>query len=136
MRRKLGGGRQIADMLSALIADMGRLKQKLELWGANVRRCAFLGSSTQRLRPPSIASERLLRALFLQTLYTIRSERQLMEQYHNLLYRWFVGLGVDDPVWVPTVFTKNRDRLFWPSFSPTSRCVVSGVFPPSRSERY
>src|SRR6187431_2657784 len=61
---------------------------------------------------PSIAPERLLRALLLQAFYTIRSERHLMEQLHyNLLYRWFVGLGVDDPVWVPTVFTKNRDRL-------------------------
>ena len=61
---------------------------------------------------PSIAPERLLRALLLQAFYTIRSERQLMEQLHyNLLYRWFVGLGVDDPVWVPTVFSKNRDRL-------------------------
>ena len=60
---------------------------------------------------PSIAP-RLLRALLLQAFYTMRSERQLMEQLHyNLLYRWFVGLGVDDPVWVPTVFTKNRDRL-------------------------
>ena len=61
---------------------------------------------------PSIAPERLLRALLLQAFYTIRSERQLMEQLqYNLLYRWFVGLGVDDPVWVPTVFSKNRDRL-------------------------
>jgi transposase len=61
---------------------------------------------------PSIAPERLLRASLLQAFYTIRSERQLMEQLdYNLLYRWFVGLGVDDPVWVPTVFTKNRDRL-------------------------
>ena len=61
---------------------------------------------------PSIAPERLLRALLLQAFYTIRSERQLMEQLHyNMLYRWFVGLGVDDPVWVPTVFSKNRDRL-------------------------
>jgi transposase len=60
----------------------------------------------------SIAPEKLLRALLLQVLYTIRSERQLMEQLdYNLLFRWFVGLGVDDPVWVPTVFTKNRDRL-------------------------
>jgi transposase len=60
---------------------------------------------------PSIAPERLLR-LLLQAFYTIRSERQLMEQIdYNLLYRWFVGLGVDEPVWVPTVFTKNRDRL-------------------------
>jgi transposase len=61
---------------------------------------------------PSIPPERLLRALLLQALYSIRSERQLMEQLeYNLLYRWFVGLGIDDPVWVPTVFTKNRDRL-------------------------
>lgn len=61
---------------------------------------------------PSIAPERLLRALLLQAFYTIRSERQLMEQIdHNLLYRWFVELGVDEPVCVPTVFTKNRDRL-------------------------
>jgi transposase len=61
---------------------------------------------------PSIAPERLLRALLLQAFYTIRSERQLMEQLHyNMLYRWFVGLGVDDPIWVPTVFSKNRDRL-------------------------
>src|ERR1700745_2413222 len=61
---------------------------------------------------PSIPPEHLLRALLLQAFYTIRSERQLMEQLHyNLLYRWFVGLGVDEPVWVPTVFTKNRERL-------------------------
>ena len=61
---------------------------------------------------PSIPPERLLRALLLQAFYTIRSERQLMEQLdYNLLYRWFVGLGVDEAVWVPTVFTKNRDRL-------------------------
>jgi transposase len=60
----------------------------------------------------SIPPERLLRALLLQAFYTIRSERQLIEQLdYNLLYRWFVGLGVDEPVWVPTVFTKNRDRL-------------------------
>jgi len=61
---------------------------------------------------PSIPPEQLLRALLLQILYTIRSERQLMEQLdYNLLYRWFVGLTPDDPVWVPTVFSKNRDRL-------------------------
>jgi transposase len=61
---------------------------------------------------PSIPPEQLLRALLLQVLYTIRSERQLMEQLdYNLLYRWFVGLTPDDPVWDPTVFTKNRDRL-------------------------
>jgi transposase len=60
---------------------------------------------------PSIAPEKLLRALLLQVLYTIRSERQLMEQLdYNLLFRWFVGLGMDDAVWSPTTFTKNRDR--------------------------
>lgn len=61
---------------------------------------------------PSIPPEQLLRALLLQAFYTVRSERQLMEQLdYNLLFRWFVGLGVDDPVWDVTVFTKNRDRL-------------------------
>lgn len=61
---------------------------------------------------PSIAPERLLRALLLQVIYTIRSERQLVEQLdYNLLYRWFVGLGIDEPVWERTVFSANRDRL-------------------------
>src|SRR6202051_758837 len=61
---------------------------------------------------PSIPPEKLLRALLLQILFTVRSERMLMEQLdYNLLFRWFVGLGMDDAVWVPTVFTKNRDRL-------------------------
>ncbi len=61
---------------------------------------------------PSIPPEQLLSALLLQALYGIRSERQLMEQLdYNLLYRWFVGLSPDDPVWDPTSFTKNRDRL-------------------------
>src|SRR5512136_2268743 len=61
---------------------------------------------------PSIAPEKLLRALLLQVLYSIRSERLLMEQLdYNLLFRWFVGLNMDDPIWDPTVFTKNRERL-------------------------
>ena len=65
-----------------------------------------------RMGRPSIPPERLLRALLLQVLFTIRSERQLMEQLnYNLLFRWFVGLNPDDAVWVPTVFSKNRDRL-------------------------
>lgn len=68
-----------------------------------------LYSSTGR---PSIAPERLLRAQLLMVLYSIRSERQLMEQMdYNLLFRWFVGLEMDDPVWDVTVFTKNRERL-------------------------
>lgn len=61
---------------------------------------------------PSIAPEKLLRALLLQVLYTIRSEEMLMEQLqYNLLFRWFVGLNMDEVVWVPTVFSKNRERL-------------------------
>jgi len=60
----------------------------------------------------SIAPERLLRASLLQAFYSVRSERQLMEQIdYNLLFRWFVGLGVDDPVWDHSTFSKNRDRL-------------------------
>src|ERR1700720_2182039 len=61
---------------------------------------------------PSIAPEKLLRALLLQVLYTVRSERLLMEQLdYNFLFRWFVGLNIDEPVWDVTVFTKNRERL-------------------------
>jgi len=61
---------------------------------------------------PSLPPERLIRARLIQILFSVRSERQLMEQMHcNLLFRWFVGPGIDDPVWVPTVFTRNRDRL-------------------------
>ena len=61
---------------------------------------------------PSIPPERLLRALLLQAFYSVRSERQLMEQLeYNLLFRWFVGLSLDDEIWDETVFTKNRERL-------------------------
>src|SRR5438094_5390378 len=70
------------------------------------------GELYSRVGRPSIAPEKLLRALLLQVLYTIRSERLLMEQLdYNLLFRWFVGLEIDDPVWNATVFTKNRERL-------------------------
>ncbi len=69
---------------------------------------------------PSIPPERLIRASLLQILFSVRSERQLMEQMdYNLMFRWFVGLGIDDHIWVPTVFTKNRDRLL--STSPSRR---------------
>ena len=73
------------------------------------RRFASLYATTGR---PSIPPEQWLRALLLQVLYTVRSERLLMEELtDNLLFRWFVGLNMDDPVWHPTTFTKNRDRL-------------------------
>jgi transposase len=61
---------------------------------------------------PSIAPEMLLRAMLLQAFYSIRSERQLMERLEfDLLFRWFIGIGVDDPVWDHSMFSKNRDRL-------------------------
>ena len=73
-------------------------------------RFALLYSHTGR---PSIPPEQLLRTLLLQAIDSVRSERQLMEQLdYNLLFRWFVGLSMDDPIWDPTVFTKNRERLF------------------------
>jgi transposase len=88
--------RAIQELVDAALGDLSR---------------AFSKIYSQEGRP-SIPPERLLRALLLQAFYTIRSERQLMEQLdYNLLFRWFVGLGMDDPVWDPTVFTKNRDRL-------------------------
>jgi transposase len=65
-----------------------------------------------RVGRPSIAPEKLIRALLCQAFFSVRSERQLMEQLdYNLLFRWFVGLGVDDPVWDASTFSKNRDRL-------------------------
>jgi transposase len=80
-----------------------------EALGKLSRRFSRLYSDVGR---PSIAPEKLLRALLVQMLYTIRSERMLVEQLqYNLLFRWFVGLGIDDPVWDATTFTKNRDRL-------------------------
>jgi transposase len=71
-----------------------------------------LGRLYAREGRPSVPPEQLLSALLLEVFYGIRSERQLIEQLnYNLLYRWFVGLAPDDPVWDPTTFTKNRERL-------------------------
>jgi transposase len=79
----------------------------------------------------SIAPEKLLRALLLQILYTVRSERLLMEQLqYNLLFRWFVGLNMDEPVWVATVFSKNRDRLLE---GEIASLFFSGVLAQARS---
>src|SRR3954468_20701464 len=80
---------------------------------------------------PSIAPEKLLRALLLQILYTVRSERLLMEQLqYNLLFRWFVGLNMDEPAWVATVFSKNRDRLLE---GDIAKLFFSGVLAQARS---
>jgi transposase len=74
---------------------------------------------------PSIAPEKLLRALLLQVLYTVRSERMLMEQLdYNLLFRWFVGLNMDDAIWDATVFTKNRQRLLDGDIADAFFCAV------------
>ena len=82
----------VDDVLAALDGDFERL---------------YEGTGRQ-----SIAPERLLRASLLQAFYSVRSERQLMQQIdYNLLFRWFVGLGIDDPVWDHSTFSKNRDRL-------------------------
>ena len=75
-----------------------------------------MGEVFDRMYPrsgrPLIPSEQLLRALLLQVLYSVLSERLLMEQLdYNLLFRWFVGLSMDDTVWHPTTFTKNHERL-------------------------
>ena len=73
---------------------------------------AFAPLYAPRMGRPSIAPEKLLRAMLLQAFYSIRSERQLMERLEfDLLFRWFVGLGVDDPAWDHSTFSKNRDRL-------------------------
>jgi transposase len=88
--------RAIRQLVDAILAEMSREFDKLY---SDVGR-------------PSIPPERLLRAQLLQIFYSIRSERLLMEQLdYNILFRWFVGMDMDEPVWVPTVFTKNRDRL-------------------------
>ena len=95
---------------------------------------ALLSAEFERLYAPigrpSIPPEMLLRAQLLQAFYTIRSERVLMEQLDfNLLFRWFVGLGIDDGVWDATVFCHNRDRCWrrtsqpscWPAWWRTAR---------------
>jgi transposase len=88
--------RDIRELVRAVLVDMNR-------------DFAALYSDEGR---PSISPEQLVSALLLQAFYGLRSERQLIEQLdYNLPFRWFVGLSPDAPVWVPTTFTKNRDRL-------------------------
>src|SRR5271169_4597010 len=81
---------------------------------------------------PSIAPEKLLRAQLLQMLYSIRSERLLMEEIdYSVLFRWLVGLNLDEEVWDPTVFTKNRDRLYPHRGSGESQSSRSPLVVPS-----
>lgn len=89
--------RAIREIVNAALADLER---------------DFAALYVPRLGRPSIAPEKLLRAMLCQAFYSIRSERQLMERLeYDLLFRWFVGLGVDDRVWDHSTFSKNRDRL-------------------------
>ena len=91
--------RPIREMVNAALAKMDALFSKMY-------------ESPDKGGRPSIAPEKLLRAMVVQVLYSVRSERQLMEQtQYNLLFRWFIGLAMDDAVWVPSVFSKNRERL-------------------------
>src|SRR5262249_61531801 len=77
--------------------------------GGLARRCG--GMYPARARPP-LPPEQLLRALLLQGLYTIRSERLLIEKIdYSILSRWFIGLSLDEPIWSPTTFSKNRERM-------------------------
>jgi transposase len=87
---------------------------------------------------PSIPPERLLRALLLQAFYSVRSETQLMEQLeYNLLFRWFVGLSLDDEIWDESVFTKNRERRHGLQSRPAAQAgrrrgvVTAGLCPES-----
>jgi len=116
--RMRGDDRQQVAMFS-YISPEARVPQDHPLRAIRTLVDAVLAELSPRFEPlyarvgrPSIPPEKLLRAQLLQILYTVRSERQLMEQLdYNLLFRWFVGLNLDDPVWDPTVFTKNRQRL-------------------------
>ena len=86
-----------------------------------------------RIGRPSIAPEKLLRALLLQVFYSVRSERLLMEQLnYNLLFRWFVGLNMDEPVWTATVFSKNRERLL---AGDVAQAFFAAVVKQARAER-
>jgi transposase len=89
-----------------------------------------LGQLYARLGRPSIPPEKLLRALLLQAFYSIRSERQLMERLEfDLLFRWFVGLGIEDPVWDASTFSKNRDRLLAGEMAARFLATVLGQDP-------
>ena len=113
-----GADHQQSSMFSYLSAE-GRVPKDHPLRAIRVmtdKALAELGPQFNALYArngrPSIPPEKLLRALLLQVLYTVRSERLLLEQLdYNFLFRWFVGLSIDDAVWDATVFSKNRDRL-------------------------
>ena len=113
-----GPDEQTSDMFSYLSPE-ARVRQDHPLRAIRRMTDAVLTALSPRFAQmysaigrPSIPPEQLLRALLLQSLYTVRSERLLMEEIdYSILFRWSVGLSLDEPIWDPTVFTKNRDRL-------------------------
>jgi len=113
-----GQDHQQSDVFSYLSPEQ-RVRKDHPLRAIRATADRALGSMTKRFDAmysktgrPSIPPEKLLRALLIQMLYSVRSERLLMEEIdYSVLYRWFVGMNLDEPVWDVTVFTKNRDRL-------------------------
>ena len=98
-------------------AALARLSERFEMMYSEMGR-------------PSIPPEQLLRALLLQVLYSVRSERLLIEQLdYNLLFRWFVGLGMDEPIWNHSTFSKNRDRLL-------AGDIAEAFFPEGREKAF
>src|SRR5271170_5319616 len=114
-----GDDQQLQTGMFSYVALEDRIPADHPLRGVRARVDAVLAEMSKdfdglysQVGRPSIAPERLLRALLLQVFYSVRSERLLMEQLnYNLLFRWFVGLGMDDAVWNHAVFSKNRERL-------------------------
>jgi transposase len=110
--RRTGELFSYVDLESRVRADHPLRKIREVVNATLVSMSADFSELYSHLGRPGIPPERLLRALLLQCFYSVRSERQLMERLEfDLLFRWFVGLGVDDPVWDASVFSKNRDRL-------------------------
>src|SRR5579863_2241292 len=119
VRRDMRGDDHQQSQVFSYLSPEARVRKDHPLRAVRAMVDEVLGQMSQRfdgmyakMGRPSIAPEKLLKALLLQILYSVRSERLLMEEMdYNLLFRWFVGLTLDDPVWDATTFTKNRDRL-------------------------
>jgi transposase len=113
------GEDQIQSLMFSYLSPETRVRKEHPLRAIRVMVDEALGEMSalfdamySELGRPSIPPEKLLRAQLLQLLYSVRSERLLMEEIdYSVLFRWFVGMNLDEPVWDPTVFSKNRDRL-------------------------
>src|SRR6476620_2624021 len=126
-----GQDRQQADMYSYLSPEM-RVRADHPLRAIRVMADQALANMSERFDGmyaktgrPSIPPEKLLRAQLIQMLYSVRSERLLMEEIdYSMLFRWFVGMNLDEPVWDVTVFTKNRNRLLEGEVAREFLCAV------------